>query len=222
MRRYVSMTSAALGLMAVSTLPAYAQFYTPPTEYAHQAHHPGGAGIDLGLTRQGFYPAIRAGIGPIGVGIGAGLGHHGLGTGANLGVGPLGATVNSGLGHQGLGLASRVGIGNTGLSADAGLSPDGLGMGASASVLGFGPGVSASIGHKGPGLGASVGFGPLGTLQIGSHANTYPSAQQTGDHFAPNNSASYYLPAQYGNAPYYAQPQKNSYAQSACGPVWTC
>jgi len=198
MRRYVSMTSAALGLMAVSTLPAYAQFYTPPTEYAHQAHHPGGAGIDLGLTRQGFYPAIRAGIGPIGVGIGAGLGHHGLGTGANLGVGPLGATVNSGLGHQG------------------------LGMGASASVLGFGPGVSASIGHKGPGLGASVGFGPLGTLQIGSHANTYPSAQQTGDHFAPNNSASYYLPAQYGNAPYYAQPQKISYAQSACGPVWTC
>ena len=193
-------------ILAAAFVPstASAQFYTPPAPY-HYAHAPGGVGLDLGLRRGGFNPAIGAGIGPVGAGVGTGFGTHGIGAGANAGVGPLGATLDGGLGRNGVGLRSSAGIGNTGAAVEGGISEGGIGLGGNARILGFGGGASLGFGDRGPGLGASLAFGPLGTLQIGSHRNSYPGAQQTAAHVTPGQGNHYYTQQNFGNQPYYQQ-----------------
>lgn len=182
---------------------ASAQYYNPGPTSQSFGHQPGGIGADFGLNQNGFNPNVGFGVGPVGAGVGTGFGRQGIGTGANVGVGPLGASVDGGLGRNGLGLRGSSGIGNTGAAFNGGVSNGGLGVGANARVLGFGPGASLGVGRNGPGLGASLAFGPLGTLLIGSHRNSYPGAQQTAAHVYPGQNASYYTPQSYGNAAYY-------------------
>lgn len=193
---------AVIGV-AFATGEASAQYYNPgPAPYS-QAHHPGGLGLDLGLRNHGFNPNVGVGVGQVGAGVGAGVGRHGFGLGANTGVGPLGASADAGLSRNGLGVQGAAGIGRTtGAAFGGGISDGGLGVGASAKVLNFGAGASVGVGDRGPGLGASLGFGPLGTLLIGSHRNSYPGAQQAAFTY-PNQQARYYTPQHYGNTPYY-------------------
>ena len=179
-------------ILAAAFVPsvACAQFYTPPPVQQSQGHFPGGAGLDLGLRNGGFNPAVGAGLGPIGAGVGTGFGTQGIGAGANAGVGPLGASLDGGLGRNGVGVRSSAGIGNTGAAVEGGLSGDGIGVGGNARLFGFGGGASLGVGDRGPGLGASLAFGPLGTLEIGSHRNSYPGAQQTAAHVTPGQGLS--------------------------------
>ena len=201
-------------ILAATFVPsqASAQFYTPPSAQAYNSHSPGGVGLDFGLRNGGFNPAVGAGIGPVGAGFGTGFGTHGIGAGANAGVGPLGATLDGGLGRNGVGVRSSAGIGNTGAAVEGGISDGGIGLGGNARILGFGGGASLGFGDRGPGLGASLAFGPLGTLQIGSHRNSYPGAQQTAAHVTPGQGNSYYSQQNFGNQPYYRTQRPQYYA----------
>ena len=198
-------------ILAAAFVPSHAsaQFYTPPPVQQYQGHFPGGVGLDLGLRDGGFNPAVGAGLGPVGAGVRTGFGTHGLGAGANAGVGPIGASIDGGLGRNGVGLRSSAGVGNTGAAVEGGLSNGGIGLGGNARILGFGGGASLGVGDRGPGLGASLAFGPLGTLQIGSHRNSYPGARQTAAHVTPGQGNRYYAQQNFGNQPYYQtqQPQ---------------
>ena len=230
MSNFFKTTVLGLAGLSVFASEASAQFYAPDlTPQANNYQHIGG-GLDLGLRNNGFNPHLGLGAGQVGAGLGAGLGASGIGQRARVGLGPLGAAVNSGVSRNGLGVAASSGIGNTGAALSGGLTGGGLGAGANARVLGFGPGASVGIGRNGPGLGASVAFGPIGTLLIGSHRNSYPGAQQTAAHIYPNQSASYYAPQSYGNPTNYSpaptrQVQHRAYSQSRfsrCQGPWTC
>ncbi|MDB2439433.1 hypothetical protein N9W89_12015 [Hellea sp.] len=210
----------AVTSLAVFASEASAQYYNPtPASQAH-VHQPGGLGLDLGLRDGGFNPNLGAGIGQVGAGVGTGIGRNGIGLGANTGVGPLGISTDGGLSQNGLGVRASGGIANTGAALEGGVSGRGVGLGASAKVLGFGGGASLGVGDRGPGLGASVAFGPLGTLLIGSHRNSYPGAEQTAAHMYPNQHASYYTPQHYGNSPYYqtAPVQRPHYTRPVAAP----
>lgn len=225
--------------LAVLASEASAQFYTPGPAPQSHTQHPGGLGLDLGLRNGGFNPNAGVGIGQLGAGVGTGFGINGIGAGANAGVGPIGASVDAGLGRNGIGARAGAGIANTGAAFEAGLSGGGVGVGANAKVLGFGAGASLGVGKRGPGLGTSIAFGPLGTLLIGSHRNSYPGARQTAAFTRPNQNASYYTPQNYGNPSYYrsAPTQRPVYTQptyvphhghypqqrrSSCQAGWTC
>lgn len=201
--------------IALFASEASAQYYNPVPAQSY-GHQPGGLGLDLGLRNGGFNPNLGFGVGQVGAGVGSGFGRNGIGQGLNFGVGPLGVSADSGLGRNGLGVRASSGIGNTGASLEGGLSQGGLGLGASSKLFGFGPGASIGIGERGPSLGASVAFGPIGTLLIGSHRNSYPGAQQTAAYMYPNQNASYYTAQNYGNSPYYrtAPVQYPAYAQA--------
>ena len=231
----------AVTSLAVLAGEASAQYYNPAPAPQSYAHQPGGLGLDLGLRNGGFNPNVGAGIGQVGAGVGAGIGRNGLGLGANTGIGPIGASVDSGLSGNGLGLRAASGIGNTGAAFDGGVSGGGVGLGGSAKLFGFGAGVSAGVGQRSPGFGTSLAFGPLGTLLIGSHRNSYPGAQQTAAYTYPNQNAAYYTPQSYGNSSYYrtapvvhpvyhaAPVERRVYAQpvqarqsTQCPTNWTC
>lgn len=226
----------AIAGLALLTSEASAQYYNPTTTSGAYGYQPVGGGLDLGFNRGGFNPNVGLGIGSVGAGVGTGIGRNGIGAGVNTGVGPLGVTADGGIGRNGLGVRAASGIGNTGAALEGGLSGGGLGVGANARVLGFGPGASIGLGKKGPGLGASMAFGPLGTLLIGSHRNSYPGAQQTAAHMYPSQSGTYYTPQNYGNASYYkavptqypnyvqSRPvqQQQYYRASACPVNWKC
>ena len=192
-------------ILAAAFVPsaASAQFYAPPPVQQAQFHSPGGVGLDFGLRNGGFNPALGAGIGPVGAGVGTGFGTHGVGAGANAGIGPIGASLDGGLGRNGVGLRSSAGIGNTGAAVEGGISEGGIGLGGNARIFGFGGGASLGFGDRGPGLGASLAFGPLGTLQIGSHRNSYPGARQTEAHVTPGQGNRYYTQQNFGNQPYF-------------------
>ena len=192
-------------ILAAAFVPsqASAQFYTPPPVQQQQSHFPGGVGLDLGLRNGGFNPAVGAGLGPVGAGVRTGFGTHGLGAGANAGVGPIGASLDGGLGSNGLGVRSSAGVGNTGAAVEGGISDGGIGFGGNARVFGFGGGASLGVGDRGPGLGASLAFGPLGTLQIGSHRNSYPGARQTAAHVTPGQGNRYYNQQNFGKQAYF-------------------
>ena len=208
---------------------ASAQYYSPisPQSYLHA---PAGLGLDLGLQNGSFTPNVGFGLGQIGAGVGAGIDRNGIGQGVNAGFGPLGVTANSGLGRNGLGLSTSAGIGNTGAALQGGISGGGLGLGASTRAFGFGPGASLGLGNRGPGLGASMAFGPLGTLLIGSHRNSYPGAQQTAAHVNPSQNANYYAARSYAGSPYYnASPAQypqyaphRPYGVRNCPSHWSC
>lgn len=235
MSRLLTISLATFGIVALMPVTASAQYYNPvPAPHSH-VHQPGGVGLDLGLRNGGFNPNVGFGVGPFGAGVGSGIGRHGLGSGLNVGVGPLGVSADSGFGRNGLGARASSGVGNTGASLEGGFSNGGIGLGASSKLLGFGTGASIGIGKRGPGLGASVAFGPIGTLLIGSHRNSYPGAQQTMSHMYPSQQAPYYTAQGYGNSPYYAVPQAQYlrqqptyvqpvYVQVAprCPAQWTC
>jgi len=202
MRIQIAAFTMILGLASVPTA-ASAQFYAPPAAQPYQSHSPGGVGFDFGLRQGGFNPALGAGLGPVGAGVQTGFGTHGIGAGANAGIGPIGASLDGGLGRNGVGISSSAGVGNTGAAVEGGLSKDGIGLGGNARILGFGGGASLGVGDRGPGLGASLAFGPLGTLQIGSHRNSYPGARQTAAHVTPGQGNRYYAQQNFGNQPYY-------------------
>ena len=234
MYRILKSSLVAIGAIALFASDASAQYYNPGQVVQNNSYQPG-VGLSLGAQNGGLNPNAGFGFGPVGAGAGLGVGRNGIGAGANTGVGPLGITADGGLGRNGLGLRGSGGIGNTGAAFDGGISDGGIGVGANARLFGFGPGASLGIGKRGPGLGASVAFGPLGTLLIGSHRNSYPGAQQTAAHVYPNQGASYYNPQIYGRKPYYqpapvqrlnyrpaaAQPQY-SYSTSRCPGNWVC
>ena len=192
----------ALAAIAFLTSEASAQYYNPGTVVQNNAFQPG-LGLSLDAQNGGLNPNAGFGFGPVGAGAGLGLGRNGIGAGANTGVGPLGITADGGLGRNGLGLRGSGGIGNTGAAFDGGISDGGVGVGANARLFGFGPGASLGIGNRGPGLGASFAFGPLGSIRLGSHRNSYPGAQQTAAHINANQGASYYAPQNFGRTPYY-------------------
>lgn len=181
---------------------ACAQYYDPNPQVRNHSYQPN-AGFRLGARNGGINPNAGFGYGPVGAGVAAGLGRNGVGTGINTGVGPLGVTADAGIGRNGVGLRGAGGIGNTGAAFNGGVSGGGIGAGANARLFGFGPGASIGIGERGPGLGASLAFGPLGSLLIGSHRNTYPGAQQTAAHIYPNQNTAYYRQQDYGRTPYY-------------------
>ena len=202
MSRLVKTTLIAFSTLVLLTSEASAQYYNPAVTQGH-GHQPGGAGLDIGFNRNGFTPNVGLGIGQVGAGVGAGADVNGIGTGFNTGIGPLGASADTGIGRNGIGVRASSGISTTGASLEGGWSDGGLGLGASTKLLGFGGGASLGVGDNGPGLGMSLAFGPLGTLLIGSHQNTYPGAQQTAAHIYPNNNAPYYASQEYGNPTYY-------------------
>ena len=203
MSRLVKILLIVFSTFALLASEAVAQYYNPVSAPQSYGHQPGGVGLDLGLRNGGFNPNLGFGVGQVGAGVGSGIDRNGLGQGLNIGVGPLGISADSGFGRNGLGVRASSGIGNTGASLEGGLSGDGLGLGGSTKLLGFGAGASVGIGVRGPGLGASVAFGPIGTLLIGSHRNSYPGAQQTATYMYPNQNAAYYTAQNYGDSPYY-------------------
>lgn len=229
----------AIGAFAFLTSEASAQYYNPAPAPQYQDYKPR-IGANLGAENSGLNPQAGFGYGPVGAGARLGLGRNGIGAGTNTGVGPIGVTTDGGLGPNGLGLRGSGGIGNTGAAFNGGISDGGVGVGANARILGFGPGASLGIGDRGPGLGASLAFGPLGTLRIGSHRNSYPGAQQTAAHILPNQGTSYYNSQTYGRTPYYqpapvqrpayrpAQPAQYQYpaqvqqSYNRCQYPWVC
>lgn len=205
---------AILGLGLFSS-EAVAQYYNPNASTPAYAHQSVGGGLDLGIRNNGINPNVGLGVGQVGAGLATGLGQNGVGQGLNVGVGPLGVSADAGLSRNGLGVRTSAGIGNTGAALEGGISDGGVGLGASTKILGFGGGASLGVGDAGPGLGASLAFGPLGTLVIGSHRNSYPGAEQTAAYTYPNQNAAYYTPQHYGQAPYYqpAPVQRANYQQ---------
>lgn len=195
------------------TSEAAAQYYNPNANAQNYVHKPG-LGVSLGAQNNGINPNVGFGYGPVGAGVGAGIGGDGIGVGTNTGIGPLGVAADGGLGHNGLGLRAGAGIGNTGAAFNGGISDGGVGAGANARIFGFGPGASIGVGKRGPGFGANFAFGPLGTLLIGSHRNSYPGAAQTAAHAYPGQKVPYYAPQTYGKKPYYqsAPVQRPHYA----------
>ncbi len=231
MKRIFKPSLMAIAAVALFTAEASAQYYNPGQVVQNNDYQPG-VGLSLGAQNGGLNPNAGFGFGPVGAGAGLGLGRNGIGAGANTGVGPLGITADGGLGRNGLGLRGSGGIGNTGAAFNGGISDGGVGVGANARLFGFGPGASLGVGQRGPGLGASFAFGPLGTLLIGSHRNSYPGAQQTATHVYPNQGTTYYGSQTYGRKPYYqpapvqrpivqsaVQPQ---YSASRCPQNWVC
>lgn len=202
MSRLVKTTSIAFSTLVLLTSEAAAQYYNPAVTHVY-GHQPGGVGLDIGFNRNGFNPNLGLGIGQVGAGVGAGVDVNGVGTGFNTGVGPIGVSADTGIGRRGVGVRASSGISTTGAAVEGGLSDGGLGVGASTKLLGFGGGASLGVGNGGPGLGVSLAFGPIGTLLVGSHQNTYPGAQQTAAHIYPNNVAPYYAAQNYGNPTYY-------------------
>ena len=232
MSYFVKASFIAVSALALLATEAHAQYYTPvaPQSYGQQ---PVGLGLDFGVKNGGFNPNVGFGVGPVGAGVGAGLDRNGFGQGFSAGVGPLGFSADGGLSRNGLGLGTSAGIGNTGASFEGGLSDGGVGLGASTRLLGFGPGVSLGFGDRGPGLGASMAFGPLGTLLIGSHRNSYPGAKRTESHTYPGQNTSYYTAQNFGKSPYYrAAPRsyrqaqypqyRPQYSSQQCPVNWTC
>lgn len=197
--------SSCLAILGVGLCSsgALAQYYNPNTPSPVYAYQSGGGGLDLGFRNNGINPNVGLGVGQVGAGLATGFGQNGVGQGLNVGVGPLGVSADAGLSRNGLGVRSSAGIGNTGAALEGGISDGGVGLGASTKILGFGGGASLGVGDAGPGLGASLAFGPLGTLVIGSHRNSYPGAEQTAAYTYPHQNASYYTPQNYGQAPYY-------------------
>ena len=239
MSRIVTTTIATLSFVALGTINAAAQYYTPgvaPTPYAQ----PVGLGFEHGIRNAGINPNVGFGLGPIGAGVGSGFGLNGAGAGANVGLGPLGVSTNGGISRHGIGGRGSAGFGNTGAAFEGGISNGGLGVGANVRAFGIGPGASIGFGDRGPSLGASVAFGRLGTLLIGSHRNSFPGAQQTLAHSEPSRDASYYSTQNYGNAPFYTSPRqisrtpqltrtqreqlraRSTRAYSQCGSPWVC
>ena len=212
MSRFVTVAIATLSFAALGTMSASAQYYSPVSTPNPYVQSNGGFGFDHGIRHGGINPKVGFGVGPIGAGVGSGFGLNGAGAGANVGFGPLGVSTNAGLSRNGIGARGSAGIANTGAAFEGGVSNGGVGVGANARVFGFGSGASVGLGNRGPSLGASVAFGPIGTLLIGSHRNSFPGAQQTRLHTNPSQQASYYSTQHYGNAPYYTAPQQ-AYAQ---------
>ena len=234
MKFFLKPSLLAIAAAALLASEASAQYYNPNPNIQNSGYQPS-AGLSLGARNGGLNPNAGFGYGPVGAGVGVGLGRNGIGAGANTGIGPLGIAADGGLGRNGLGLRGTTGIGNTGAAFDGGISNGGVGVGANARIFGFGPGASIGVGERGPGLGASFAFGPLGTLLIGSHKNSYPGAAQTAAHVYPDQNASYYVPQTYGQKPYYqpAPVQRPNYNQSnyvppaqyslsRCPQNWTC
>ena len=231
MKRFLKPSLLAVTAITMLTTEASAQYYNPASPTQHYVNQPG-LGLSLGARNGGINPNVGFGYGSVGAGAGLGLGRSGIGAGANTGIGPLGVAADGGLGRNGLGLRGAAGIGNTGAAFDGGISNGGVGVGANARILGFGPGASIGVGERGPGLGASFAFGPLGTLLIGSHRNSYPGARQTQAHIYPDQNQAYYAPQTYGRAPYYRsapvqRPQYKAappaqYSASRCPQGWVC
>ena len=221
----------AIAGLALFTSAASAQYYTPAASVQNNGYQPG-LGLTLGAKNGGLNPSAGFGYGPVGAGIGTGFGRNGIGAGANTGLGPLGISADGGLGRNGIGLRGTSGVGNSGTAFNGGVSKGGIGFGANARILGFGPGASFGVGERGPGLGASFAFGSLGTLQLGSHRNSYPGAVQTAAHIYPNQNRTYYAPQTYGRTPYYQpapvqQPPYTpapsaQYSASHCPQGWVC
>ena len=231
MSYFVKASFIAVSTLALLASEATAQYYTPVSPQSF-GQPPVGLGLDLGVQNGGFNPNVGFGVGPVGAGVGTGIDRNGFGQGFSAGVGPLGFSADGGLGRNGLGLGASAGIGNTGACFEGGLSDGGGGLGASTRLLGFGPGFSLGFGDRGPGLGASMAFGPLGTLLIGSHRNSYPGAQRTASHIYPGQNTSYYTAQNFGNSPYYrAAPTQyvqqyplysQQYSSQRCPVKWTC
>ena len=244
MSHFVQSSIIAIASVVFCTSDAAAQYYNPnptPQPYAYQ---PVGAGLDLGLRNGGFNPSLGFGAGQVGAVAATGFGPNGLGQGLNAGVGPLGVSADVGLGRNGLGVRASSGISNTGASLEGGISGGGVGLGATTKLFGFGGGASIGVGDRGPGLGASVAFGPIGTLLIGSHRNSYPGAEQTAAHMYPGQNAAYYTPQRYSGSPSYQtapvqhlsygrplnvqqsqyapQAPRSQYARPTCPARWTC
>jgi len=234
--------SALIGLVAgglataFTAMDASAQYYAPGSVGHNLTPAPLGLGIDPGFRPQGIYPNVGVGLGPLGAGVGAGAGFNGIGSGANVGVGPLGVAVNGGLNGNGLGAGVNAGIGNTGVGVEGGLSRGGVGAGAGVQLFGFGPAASVGVGDRGPSLGASVGFGPLGTLLIGSHRNSFPGAHKAAAYAEPKIRNNFYQQRNFGAVPYYT-PNHYTSAQrpqfrpaefpvsspvSRCAAPWVC
>ena len=193
----------ALSVPALACSSASAQYYSPGSAIQSFPNQPIGLGINPGIGTRGINPNVGFGLGPIGTGVGAGFGTNGIGTGANIGVGPIGVSTDGGLNRNGLGTRVSAGVGNTGAGFEGGFSRGGLGVGTGAQLFGFGPSASVGIGNRGPGLGASLAFGPLGTLLIGSHRNSYPGAKLTSAYANPNRTSTFYQTQNYGANPYY-------------------
>ena len=221
----------AIAALALFTSAASAQYYVPAASVQNNDYQPG-LGLSLGAQNGGLNPSAGFGYGPVGAGIGTGFGRNGIGAGANTGLGPLGISADGGLGRNGIGLRGTSGVGNSGAAFNGGVSKGGIGVGANARILGFGPGASLGVGERGAGLGASFAFGSLGTLQLGSHRNSYPGAAQTAAHIYPDQNRTYYAPQTYGRMPYYMpapvqQPPHTpgpsvQYSASHCPQGWVC
>lgn len=233
MSYHLKLSVLALSIMALGSAAASAQYYVPQPAVQNHSHFPVGIGINPGFQPHGLYPNVGFGVGPVGTGASVGIGRHGAGAGANVGFGPIGVSTDAGIGRNGFGTRGNLGIGNTGAGIEGGVSNSGLGVGAGAQIFGFGPSASAGVGNKGLGLGASVAFGPIGTLQIGSHRNSYPGARLASIYANPAQTSSFYQQQNYGANPYYrpapiqrvqhkSTTRPVSYIISRCQGPWIC